>query len=159
VPADAGRLDLVARVRAAGGTVVATGGCFDLLHAGHVASLRSARSLGDCLVVCVNSDASVRRLKGPTRPLVPVADRVQVLEALSCVDAVLVFDEDSPAELLDRLRPDLWVKGGDYAGVELPEQAVLRSWGGQAVVLPYLEGRSTTGLVRAMSELLREETT
>jgi bifunctional ADP-heptose synthase (sugar kinase/adenylyltransferase) len=82
-----------------------------------------------------------------------------VLEALSCVDAVLVFDEDSPAELLDRLRPDLWVKGGDYAGVELPEQAVLRSWGGQAVVLPYLEGRSTTGLVRAMSELLREETT
>ncbi|MDX6205175.1 MAG: D-beta-D-heptose 7-phosphate kinase / D-beta-D-heptose 1-phosphate adenosyltransferase [Frankiales bacterium] len=159
VPADAGRLDVVARVRAAGGTVVATGGCFDLLHAGHVASLRSARSLGDCLVVCVNSDASVRRLKGPTRPLVPVADRVQVLEALSCVDAVLVFDEDSPAELLDRLRPDLWVKGGDYAGVELPEQAVLRSWGGQAVVLPYLEGRSTTGLVRAMSELLREETT
>ena len=127
--------------------VVATGGCFDLLHAGHVATLRAARRLGDCLVVCLNSDASVRRLKGPSRPLVPAADRVRVLEALECVDAVVVFDEDTPTEVLSRIRPDIWAKGGDYAGTDVPEAAVLQTWGGQAVVLPYLQGRSTTQLV------------
>jgi rfaE bifunctional protein nucleotidyltransferase chain/domain len=98
-------------------------------------------------VVCVNSDASVRRLKGPARPLVAQEDRVRVLAALECVDEVVVFDEDTPEEVLRRLRPDVWVKGGDYAGAELPEAALLRSWGGQSVVVPYLEGRSTTGLV------------
>ncbi len=139
---------LLARVRAAGGTVVATGGCFDLLHAGHVATLRAARGLGDCLVVCINSDESVRRLKGPTRPLVTAADRARVLEALEFVDAVVVFGEDTPTEVLDRLRPDVWAKGGDYAGADLPEAAVLRRWGGQAVVLPYLDGHSTTALVQ-----------
>ncbi|MGY1631479.1 D-glycero-beta-D-manno-heptose 1-phosphate adenylyltransferase [Geodermatophilus sp. SYSU D01186] len=138
---------LLAGVRAAGGTVVATGGCFDLLHAGHVATLRAARGLGDCLVVCINSDESVRRLKGPSRPLVTAADRARVLEALEFVDAVVVFAEDTPAEVLDRLRPDVWAKGGDYAGADLPEAAVLRRWGGQAVVLPYLDGHSTTALV------------
>jgi D-beta-D-heptose 7-phosphate kinase/D-beta-D-heptose 1-phosphate adenosyltransferase len=138
---------LLARVRANGGTVVATGGCFDLLHPGHVATLRAARGLGDCLVVCINSDESVRRLKGPSRPLVTAADRARVLEALEFVDAVVVFDEDTPAEVLDRLRPDVWAKGGDYAGADLPEAAVLRRWGGQAVVLPYLDGHSTTALV------------
>jgi rfaE bifunctional protein nucleotidyltransferase chain/domain/rfaE bifunctional protein kinase chain/domain len=138
---------VIARVRAAGGTVVATGGCFDLLHPGHVATLRAARGLGDCLVVCINSDDSVRRLKGPTRPLVTAPDRARVLEALEFVDAVVVFDEDTPAEVLDRLRPDVWAKGGDYAGADLPEADVLRRWGGQAVVLPYLDGHSTTALV------------
>ena len=138
---------LLARVRAAGGTVVATGGCFDLVHPGHVATLRAARGLGDCLVVCINSDDSVRRLKGPSRPLVTAPDRARVLEALEFVDAVVVFDEDTPAEVLDRLRPDVWAKGGDYAGADLPEAAVLRTWGAQAVVLPYLDGHSTTALV------------
>jgi rfaE bifunctional protein nucleotidyltransferase chain/domain/rfaE bifunctional protein kinase chain/domain len=138
---------LLARVRAAGGTVVATGGCFDLLHPGHVATLRAARGLGDCLLVCINSDASVRRVKGPSRPLVTAVDRARVLEALEFVDAVVVFDEDTPGEVLDRLRPDVWAKGGDYAGADLPEAAVLRRWGGQAVVLPYLDGHSTTSLV------------
>jgi D-beta-D-heptose 7-phosphate kinase/D-beta-D-heptose 1-phosphate adenosyltransferase len=147
VAAEPGVDAVIARVRAAGGTVVATGGCFDLLHPGHVATLRAARGLGDCLVVCINSDASVRRLKGPARPLVTAADRARVLEALEFVDAVEVFDEDTPAEVLDRLRPDVWAKGGDYAGADLPEAAVLRRWGGQAVVLPYLDGHSTTALV------------
>jgi D-beta-D-heptose 7-phosphate kinase / D-beta-D-heptose 1-phosphate adenosyltransferase len=147
VVAEPGADAVIARVRAAGGTVVATGGCFDLLHPGHVATLRAARGLGDCLVVCINSDDSVRRLKGPTRPLVTAADRARVLEALEFVDAVVVFDEDTPAEVLDRLRPDVWAKGGDYAGADLPEAAVLRRWGGQAVVLPYLDGHSTTALV------------
>jgi D-beta-D-heptose 7-phosphate kinase / D-beta-D-heptose 1-phosphate adenosyltransferase len=144
--------DLVQGVSARGGTVVATGGCFDLLHAGHVATLRAARRLGDCLVVCLNSDDSVRRLKGPSRPLVPAADRARVLEALECVDAVVVFDEDTPAEVLERVRPHVWAKGGDYAGADVPEAAVLRAWGGQAVVLPYLQGRSTTRLVDTAAE-------
>ncbi len=144
--------ELVASVSRQGGTVVATGGCFDLLHAGHVATLRAARRLGDCLVVCLNSDDSVRRLKGPSRPLVPAADRARVLEALECVDAVVVFDEDTPVEVLRQLRPDVWAKGGDYAGADVPEAAVLESWGGQAVVLPYLQGRSTSQLVRTATE-------
>jgi D-beta-D-heptose 7-phosphate kinase / D-beta-D-heptose 1-phosphate adenosyltransferase len=142
-------LGVVERVRRTGGTIVATGGCFDLLHAGHVATLEAARALGDCLVVCLNSDASVRRLKGPSRPLVSQNDRARVLAALEPVDEILVFDEDTPVEALRTLRPDIWVKGGDYAGAELPEAALLRSWGGQSVVLPYLAGRSTTGLVTA----------
>lgn len=136
------------RVRRQGGVVVATGGCFDLLHAGHVATLQAARGLGDCLVVCLNSDASVRRLKGPTRPLVPAADRARILEALDCVDAVVVFDEDTPVDVLRAIRPQVWAKGGDYGGREVPEALALEEWGGQAVVLPYLQGRSTTDLVR-----------
>lgn len=138
---------LAARVRAAHGTVVAAGGCFDLLHAGHVGLLQAARRLGDCLVVCVNSDASVRRRKGEGRPVNPLADRVRVLRALGCVDAVAVFDEDTPERLLTELRPHIWVKGGDYAGAELPEATLLEKWGGQAVLLPYLDGRSSTALL------------
>jgi D-beta-D-heptose 7-phosphate kinase/D-beta-D-heptose 1-phosphate adenosyltransferase len=147
-------LRVIAAVRATGGTVVATGGCFDLLHAGHVATLRAARALGDCLVVCLNSDDSVRRLKGPERPLVPQADRVAVLEALGCVDVVVPFDERTPEAVLQRLRPDVFAKGGDYALADLPEAALLSTWGGQAVVLPYLEGRSTTQL---MKEVVRRD--
>ncbi|MET7683433.1 D-glycero-beta-D-manno-heptose 1-phosphate adenylyltransferase [Streptomyces sp. NPDC005423] len=139
-------LRTAARVRAAGGTVVAAGGCFDLLHAGHVALLQAARRAGDCLVVCVNSDASVRRGKGEGRPLVPLADRVRVLRALECVDAVAVFEEDTPERLLADVRPHIWAKGGDYALGRLPEAALVESWGGQVVLLPYLDGRSTTGI-------------
>jgi rfaE bifunctional protein nucleotidyltransferase chain/domain len=128
--------------------VVATGGCFDLLHAGHVAVLEAARRLGDSLVVLLNSDESVRRLKGPGRPLQTAADRAAVLLALGCVDAVEVFEEDTPIAALERLRPDIWAKGGDYSLATLPEAPVVACWDGQAVVLPYLEGRSTTRLVK-----------
>jgi D-beta-D-heptose 7-phosphate kinase/D-beta-D-heptose 1-phosphate adenosyltransferase len=143
-----GAEEVVARVRACGGTVVATGGCFDLLHAGHVGMLQAARALGDCLVVCLNSDASARRIKGPDRPLVPEQDRAAVLEALGCVDGVVLFDEDTPEAVLERLRPDIFAKGGDYAISDLPEATLLEHWGGQAVILPYVEGRSTTRLIR-----------
>jgi rfaE bifunctional protein nucleotidyltransferase chain/domain len=138
---------LAARVRAQGGTVVATGGCFDLLHAGHVRTLESARRLGDCLVVCLNSDASVRRIKGPERPLVGQDDRAAVLAALRCVDAVVVFDEDDPRAVLRELRPHVWAKGGDYAVADLPEAETLAEWGGRAVVVPYVAGHSTTNLI------------
>ncbi|MDD9347580.1 MAG: hypothetical protein PV363_02215, partial [Mumia sp.] len=112
-------------------------------------TLQAARRLGDCLVVLLNSDASVRGLKGPGRPLVPARDRARVLASLACVDAVVVFEEDRPDAALQEIRPDLWVKGGDYAGGPLPEQQVLDRWGGRSMVLPYLSGRSTTGLVAA----------
>jgi len=140
--------ELARRVRERGGTVVATGGCFDLLHAGHVRMLEAARSLGDCLVVCLNSDASVRRLKGEDRPLVPQEERATVLRALGCVDEVLLFEEDTPEEALERLRPHIFAKGGDYELSELPEARVLARWGGEAVILPYVEGRSTSRLIR-----------
>jgi rfaE bifunctional protein nucleotidyltransferase chain/domain/rfaE bifunctional protein kinase chain/domain len=145
----AGRL--VGEVRARGGTIVATGGCFDLLHAGHLATLRAARRLGDCLVVCLNSDASVRDLKGPERPVTGEADRSRLLAALDCVDAVVVFDDRTPEAVLSWLRPDVWVKGGDYAdgGPGLPEADLVRGWGGQTVVVPYLDGRSTSRTIAA----------
>jgi rfaE bifunctional protein nucleotidyltransferase chain/domain/rfaE bifunctional protein kinase chain/domain len=142
-------------VRAAGGTIVATGGCFDLLHAGHVAMLEAARRLGDHLVVLLNSDASVRRLKGPDRPIQPAADRRRVLAALGCVDDVIVFEEDTPIAALRQLRPDVFVKGGDYSVDSLPEAAVVAAWGGQAVVVPYLDGRSTTRLFQEVSNRVR----
>ena len=138
---------LAARVRAAGGTVVATGGCFDLLHAGHVRSLEAARALGDCLIVCLNSDASVARLKGDERPLVPQTDRAAVLGALACVDAVAVFNEDDPSTILRALRPHVWAKGGEYVARELPEAKLLEEWGGQTVLVRHVPGRSTTAMI------------
>jgi rfaE bifunctional protein nucleotidyltransferase chain/domain len=141
--------ELVARVRRRAGRVVATGGCFDLLHPGHVSLLCQARALGDALVVCVNSDDSVRALKGPGRPIVPAADRARLLAALEPVDAVAVFDEPSPALLLDRLAPDIWVKGGDYTEADLPEAEVVRRHGGEVVLVPLVDGYSTTRLVSA----------
>jgi len=134
-------------VRAAGGVVVATGGCFDLLHSGHVATLEAARALGDLLVVCLNSDDSVRRRKGPQRPLQRAEDRARVLSALRSVDAVVVFDEDTPIEALRRIRPQIWVKGGDYSGIPLPEASVLSEWGGEVLTVPYVAGKSTSALV------------
>lgn len=141
-------LEVAGLTRALGGRLIATGGCFDLLHAGHVSLLRRARALGDALVVCVNSDDSVRRLKGPARPVVDVHDRVEVLRALGCVDAVAVFDEDTPAAVIEQLRPDVWVKGGDYEGEALPESEVLGRLGAEIVVLSTLPGRSTSNLIR-----------
>jgi D-beta-D-heptose 7-phosphate kinase / D-beta-D-heptose 1-phosphate adenosyltransferase len=129
--------------------LIATGGCFDLLHAGHIGLLRAARRLGDRLVVCLNSDASVRTLKGPGRPLVPAEDRAQVLSALEYVDDVIIFDEPTPAAVLERLRPDIWVKGGDYGGAELAEAEVVRRHGGEVVLLPYASGHSTSRIVAA----------
>lgn len=140
-------LQTIAATRARGGRVVATGGCFDLLHAGHLHTLQAARSLGDCLIVCLNGDESVRRLKGSARPLVPATERAALLAALECVDAVVVFEQDTPEALLERLRPDVWAKGGDYAGALLPESRTLEQWGARCVVLPQLDGRSTTRLL------------
>jgi D-beta-D-heptose 7-phosphate kinase/D-beta-D-heptose 1-phosphate adenosyltransferase len=146
-------IDLAERVRRRGGVVVAAGGCFDLLHAGHVQLLEAARALGDCLIVCLNSDRSVRRLKGPGRPVVGEQDRRRVVEALGCVDAVVPFDDDTPVDVLERLRPHVFAKGADYTVHDLPERAVLSRWGGRVAILPLSDGRSTTRLI----ELARVE--
>lgn len=106
--------------------------------------------MGDCLVVCLNSDDSVRALKGPGRPLNSQTDRAEVLTALGCVDQVVVFDGADPREVLAQLRPDVWVKGGDYTPETLPETELVRGWGGEVVVVPYHDGRSTTRLTRLM---------
>jgi len=128
-------------------TVVATSGCFDLLHAGHIRMLTMARALGDRLVVFLNDDASVRRTKGPGRPLVPVAERAELLRALSVVDEIHIFGEDTPVRALHTVRPDVFVKGGDYRDVEIPETRAVAAWGGRVVILPYEAGRSTTELI------------
>lgn len=144
---------LARKVRAAGGTVVATGGCFDLLHAGHARTLAAARSMGDCLVVCLNSDDSVRRLKGDPRPIVSQEDRAELLLALHCVDAVVIFDEDTPEASIESIRPDIWVKGGDYQPGDLPEARLVESWGGKCVTVPFHPARSTSGLAEALAKV------
>jgi D-beta-D-heptose 7-phosphate kinase / D-beta-D-heptose 1-phosphate adenosyltransferase len=148
--------DLIHSIHDRRGTVIATGGCFDLMHAGHVSMLETARRLGDALIVCLNSDASVRALKGPGRPLTRQDDRATMMGALACVDGVVVFDGPTPIPVLERLRPDVWVKGADYLinatddGPALPEATTIRSWGGQTVVVPYLSNHSTTNIIRSV---------
>ena len=140
-------LDQIEQARR-GRTLVFTNGVFDILHAGHVACLEAARALGDLLIVGLNTDEGVRRLgKGPERPLNPLEDRMRVVGALRCVDGVLAFGEDTPVELIAQLRPDVHVKGGDYRPQNLPETPVVEGYGGRVVVIPLLEGRSTTRLV------------
>jgi D-beta-D-heptose 7-phosphate kinase/D-beta-D-heptose 1-phosphate adenosyltransferase len=147
------REDLVARFgRARQGKVVFTNGCFDLLHRGHVEYLYSARALGDALVLGLNSDASVRRLKGPERPVVSEQDRAVVIAALGCIDAVTIFDEDTPRDLIAALLPDVLVKGGDYRPEDVVGRAEVEGAGGRVVIIPFLEGRSTTGLIHRMRE-------
>jgi D-beta-D-heptose 7-phosphate kinase/D-beta-D-heptose 1-phosphate adenosyltransferase len=145
---DLPRLGAVVRAhRLRGRRVIVTNGVFDVLHRGHVTYLNQAKALGDVLVVGLNSDASVRRLKGPERPLNPAEDRAAVLSGLSCVDHVVVFEGDTSVEVLDVVRPDVYVKGGDYTLEMVPEAPHVEALGGEVVILPYLEDRSTTGLV------------
>ena len=141
--------------RSAGKIVVWTNGTFDLLHPGHVSSLESARGLGDVLVVGVNSDRSVKAYKGPNRPILGQSERAALLGALECVDVVVVFDEDTPAEALARLKPDVHCKGAEYApphGRPVPERAVVEAYGGRVEYLPLVPGMSTTDIVRRVRD-------
>ena len=143
------REDLATRLAALGRPLVFTNGVFDILHRGHVSYLAEARALGAALVLGLNSDASARRLgKAPDRPLNGETDRACVLAALESVTLVTLFDETTPLELLKLVRPDLYVKGGDYDIESLAETALVRQWGGHARALPFIDGYSTTGLVR-----------
>lgn len=133
----------------AGKTVVWTNGCFDILHVGHIRSLRDAKALGDILIVGINSDASVRSVKGDSRPIIPQADRAELIAALEMVDYVTIFDELTPVEALSRLRPDIHCKGAEYEdGTRpVPERETVLSYGGQIRFLPFHPGRSTSELV------------
>ena len=143
-----GAADFAARVAALPRPLVFTNGVFDILHRGHVSYLDQAASLGAALVVGVNTDASVRRLnKGPERPLNSTDDRLAVLAALASVSLVIPFAEDTPVELIRAVRPDVLVKGGDWVMDRLPESALVRSWGGTVLAIPFLVERSTTALV------------
>jgi rfaE bifunctional protein nucleotidyltransferase chain/domain len=142
-------LDRYGRPR--GQRIVFTNGCFDILHRGHVDYLYRARALGDLLVVGVNDDASVRRLKGDRRPVVPLEDRLFVLAGLGCVDAVTPFGEDTPRELIAALLPDVLVKGGDYRVEDVVGREEVEAAGGEVVILPFVEGRSTTRILNQMS--------
>lgn len=142
-----------AAARRAGRRVVFTNGIFDLVHVGHLRYLRAARALGDLLVVGLNDDACTRRLKGPARPIVPQDERAELLAALEPVDRVVLFGEDTAAELVGLLRPAVYVKGGDYAaapgaaGKPLPEAEVVRAYGGEVAIIPLVPDRSTSGIV------------
>lgn len=138
---------LLARRRRRGARVVFTNGCFDLLHVGHVRYLQAARRCGDLLIVAVNSDRSVRRLKGPGRPIVPARERAHVLAGLVCVDYVVVFDDADPHRLIRRLRPDVLVKGSDWARDRIVGRDLVESWGGRVVRVRMVRGASTTGLI------------
>ena len=131
--------------------LVFTNGCFDILHRGHVEYLYSARALGDALVIGVNTDASVRSLKGPDRPVVPLRDRLYVLAGLGCVDAVTPFGEDTPRDLIAALLPDVLVKGGDYRPDDVVGGREVRDAGGQVLILPFVEGRSTTQIIQTLN--------
>ena len=136
-------------------TLVFTNGCFDLIHAGHVSYLESARALGDRLILGLNSDASVARLKGPSRPILPAASRARVLAALECIEAVVVFEEDTPLELITALLPDILVKGGDYAIEEIVGHEVVMANGGKVKSLQFVAGNSTTSIIEKIQGIRR----
>lgn len=143
--------DLGEELRNKGNKVVFTNGCFDILHAGHVRYLNAARKLGDCLVLGLNSDDSVRRLKGPSRPINHESDRAEVISALKAVDYVIVFDEATAEQLVSELKPDIYVKGGDYSVDTLPEATVAAAYGGETILIPLVEGRSSSKIINKIA--------
>jgi D-beta-D-heptose 7-phosphate kinase/D-beta-D-heptose 1-phosphate adenosyltransferase len=134
-------------LRAAGTKIVFTNGCFDLIHTGHTRYLAKARSFGDILIVAVNSDASVRRIKGEKRPVNPEAERAEVLAALGSVDFVVIFDEPDPHTIISELQPDVLVKGGDWPVEKMIGRDIVEARGGKVISVPYIEGASTTGII------------
>jgi rfaE bifunctional protein nucleotidyltransferase chain/domain len=140
----------VARLQAAGEKVVFTNGVFDILHVGHLRYLQEARRQGDHLLVALNSDASVRRIKGPTRPIVAEDERAELINALRCVDLVTIFGTDTPVPLVASVRPAIYVKGGDYTIERLPESPVVHSYGGEVRILQFVPGKSTTNIIESV---------
>jgi len=144
----------VRSLQAAGKKVVFTNGCFDILHSGHVDLLARARALGDALVVAINTDASVARMKGPNRPIIPQDERAELLAGLEVVDFVCMFDEDTPFQAILQIRPDVLVKGADWTA-NIVGQPEVEGWGGKVVALPLIAGRSTTGIVERVLDRYR----
>lgn len=154
------------RLRNEGKTVVLTNGCFDILHVGHVRYLQQARALGDCLIVGINSDQSVRLIKGSERPIVPEIERAEIIAALGCVDFVVIFAEHTAEKLVATLKPDIYVKGGDYsaaradetnANKDIPETQIVEAYGGKTLLLPFQRGHSTSSLIKTILERYRDK--
>lgn len=145
-------VDLVKKLHAQGKTVVTTNGCFDILHVGHVRYLQKTKTFANVLIVLLNSDKSVKSIKGPTRPINCENDRAEILCALSVVDYVVLFDEDSPRNLLDEIKPDVYTKGADYTMETLPEADIMRKNGTRVEFISFVEGKSTTNVIKKMKE-------
>jgi rfaE bifunctional protein nucleotidyltransferase chain/domain len=141
---------IAAQAKNEGKKIVFTNGCFDLLHRGHVQLLREAKSLGDILIVALNSDRSVRQIKGPDRPILPEEERAELIAALEMVDYVTMFDEPDPLNVIRELRPDVLAKGGDWAEDNIVGRELVESYGGKVAVIPYLKGHSTTEIIERM---------
>lgn len=155
----ADRTEITALVQAEkqkGKTVVLTNGCFDILHAGHVRYLAAARAVGDCLVLGLNSDSSVRALKGPSRPINSELDRAEVIDGLRSVDYVVIFDETTAEALVRDVRPDYYAKGGDYSLDSLPEAKAVAECGGKVVFLPFVQGKSSTNIIQKIEQNAKE---
>ena len=145
-------------LKAKGKRIVFTNGCFDLLHIGHIRYLEEAKSFGDILVVGLNSDRSVQRLKGPDRPILPEGERAEILSGLGCVDYVTVFDEPTPLELISSLQPHILVKGGDWTKETTVGREVVEKLGGEVIILPFVEGSSTSNLIETILERYEKRT-
>ena len=147
---------LVEKEKQKGKTVVLTNGCFDILHAGHVRYLAAARAVGDCLVLGLNSDSSVRALKGPSRPINSELDRAEVVDGLRSVDYVVIFEETTAEALVRDVKPDYYAKGGDYSLDSLPEAKAVAECGGEVVFLPFIEGKSSTKIIQKIEQNAKE---
>lgn len=144
--------NIVANLKADGKTIVFTNGCFDILHAGHVRYLQAAREIGDCLILGLNSDQSVRNLKGPTRPINDQNDRAEVLSALSAIDYVVIFEENTAERLIGEVQPSIYVKGGDYNVKDLPEAAIVANYGGKTILIPEVPGKSSSNIIKKITK-------
>lgn len=143
---------LIDKIHNTGKTVVTTNGCFDILHVGHVRYLEKTKTFGDYLIVLLNSDKSVKSIKGPSRPINNEMDRAEILSALKCVDYVVLFDEDSPRNLLDEMKPDVYTKGADYTMETLPEADIMKKNGTRVEFIDFVAGKSTTKTIEKMKE-------
>ena len=143
-------LTAVSHHKKEGKKIVFTNGCYDLIHVGHVRCFKEGKNLGDILIVALNSDRSVRTLKGPPRPIVPEAERAEIIAALECVDFVTIFDQDDPLEIISAIRPDILVKGGDWALNTIVGRDIVESYGGQVIALPLVPGVSTTRIIETI---------
>ncbi len=151
-------LRIIKDLRAKGKRIVFTNGCFDLLHIGHIRYLEEAKALGDVLVVGVNSDSSVRKLKGPQRPILPEEERTEILSGLGCVDYITLFDEIDPLKLITSLQPNVLVKGGDWTKEQTVGREVVERSGGEVVILPFVQGASTSNLIETILKKYEKKT-
>jgi D-beta-D-heptose 7-phosphate kinase/D-beta-D-heptose 1-phosphate adenosyltransferase len=151
-------LRIIKGLKAKGKSIIFTNGCFDLLHVGHIRYLEEAKALGDVLVVGVNSDASVRKLKGPKRPVLPVEERTEILSGLGCVDYITIFDELDPSALITSLRPNVLVKGGDWTKEQTIGKEVVEGLGGEVVIIPFVKGTSTSNLIETILKRYEKRT-